>query len=94
MARDLDATLLETIRVRRRRLREAFLHGALRTRRVTADTVRPLVVSVVLAAVACAVCAGISFVRVHIGDSSSAGAPLVRVLVPVPAPSAISRGAA
>lgn len=81
MARDLDATLLETVRVRRRRLREAFLHGALRTRRVTADSVRPLVVSVVLAAVACAVCAGVSFARAHLGDASSAGAPFVRTAV-------------
>ena len=86
MARDLDATLLETIRVRRRRLREAFQHGALRTRRVTADTVRPLVTSIVLAAVTCAVCAGISFVRAHLGDSTSAGAPLVRTVVPAAAP--------
>lgn len=85
MARDLDATLLETIRVRRRRLREAFLHGALRTRRVTADSVRPLVISLVLAAVTCAICAGVSFARAHLGDATSAGSPLVHTTVrPIP----------
>lgn len=68
MARDRDAELLESVRVRRRRLRDAFLHGALRTRRVTVDNVRRLVIGAILATVACAVCAAISFVRLHIGD--------------------------
>ncbi len=68
MARDTDAALLESVRVRRRRLREAFLYGSLRTRRTTADTMRRLMISLVLAAIACAVCAGISFVKAHIHD--------------------------
>lgn len=71
MARDLDSALLESVRVRRRRLRDAFLHGALRTRRVTSDNVRRLIIGMVLAAIACAVCAGVSFVRAHIHDANS-----------------------
>lgn len=74
MARDLDEILLETVRVRRRRLRDAFLHGTLRTRRVASDNVRRLVAGAVLAAVTCAACVGVSFVRAHLGDHSL-GAP-------------------
>ena len=81
MARDLDTTLLETVRVRRRRLREAFLHGALRTRRTTSDNVRAVVIGVVLAAIACAVCAAVSFVRAHVGDINSSG-PVTVLIVP------------
>lgn len=71
MARDTDAALLESVRVRRRRLREAFLYGALRTRRTTADTLRRFMISLVLAAIACAVCAGVSFVKAHIHDATN-----------------------
>ncbi len=73
MARDLDATLLESVRVRRRRLSDAFLHGTLRTRRTTTDNIRRLVVGVILAAIACAVCAGVAFVKAHIHDANSLG---------------------
>ncbi|GAB2476074.1 hypothetical protein [Jatrophihabitans fulvus] len=69
MARDRDATLLETVRVRRRRLRDAFLHGALRARRTASDNVRALIVGLVVAAVACAACAAVSFIRSHTGDA-------------------------
>lgn len=72
MARDLDETLIETVRVRRRRLREALLYGALRTRRASGDNLRPLLIGLVLAAVACAVCVGISFVRAHLGNHTAA----------------------
>jgi hypothetical protein len=71
VARDLDAALLESVRVRRRRLRDAFLHGALRTRRTTADNVRRLVIGLILAALACAICAGVSFVKAHIHEANT-----------------------
>lgn len=83
MARDLDAELLESVRVRRRRLRDAFLHGTLRTRRVTADNIRRLIISAILAAIACAACAGVSFVKAHIHQGS---APAVGVTRTVPTP--------
>jgi hypothetical protein len=66
MVRDLDATLLETVRVRRRRLRDAFVHGTLRTRRVSTDNVRTLLIGLVLAGIGCVACAAISFVTAHL----------------------------
>jgi hypothetical protein len=72
MARDVDGQLLESVRVRRNRLREAFLHGSLRTRRTASDNMRRVVFSAIAAAIACAGCAGTSFVKAHIHDSSTA----------------------
>lgn len=69
MARDRDAILLETVPVRRRRLRDAFLHGALRVRRTASDNVRAVIVGLVIAAIACAACAAVSFIRAHTGDT-------------------------
>ena len=80
MARDLDETLLETVRVRRRRLRDAFLQGTLRSRRVIPDNVRQLVIGVVVAGVACAACVGVAFFRTHLG-SNSAGLPRPALVV-------------
>ncbi|WP_273653051.1 hypothetical protein [Cellulomonas fimi] len=68
MARDPDAVLLESVRVHRARLRAAFLHGDLRDRRTTNDNVRRFVGSVVVAALACAGCAGYSFVQANSGS--------------------------
>lgn len=72
MARDLDDELLESVKVRRRRLREAFIYGGLRTRRTVSDINRRLMFSIIAAAVACAACAGTSFVKAHIHDSATA----------------------
>lgn len=83
MARDLDAQLLESVRVRRRRLRDAFLHGSLRTRRTVSDNVRRLMVSAIVAAIACASCAGVSFVEAHLHDSNA--------IAPAPSPSPARR---
>lgn len=63
MPRDADSVLLESVATRRARLRAAFLHGDIPGRRTTADNVKRLVGSIVLAAVACAACAGYSFVQ-------------------------------
>ncbi|MBL0884840.1 hypothetical protein [Myceligenerans indicum] len=66
MARDHDKQLLESVATRRERLRAAFLHGDLGSRRSTPDNVMRLVASVVLGAVACAGCAGFAFVTSHL----------------------------
>lgn len=81
MARNLDSELLESVRVRRRRLREAFLQGTLRARRTVSDNQRRLALSAVAAAVACASCAAVSFVEAHIHNSSAASmvSPVTRV---------------
>ncbi|PJJ65702.1 hypothetical protein [Compostimonas suwonensis] len=67
-----DAILLESVKTHRARLRSAFLFGELTERRVAGDNVKRLVGSIVLAAVACAVCVGVSFVMSVIGDQNPA----------------------
>ena len=61
MARDLDAQLLESVTVRRRRLRDALLWGRLRVRRTASENVGRFLAGCVLAAVLCAGCVGWSF---------------------------------
>jgi hypothetical protein len=62
-ARDFDSQLLESVSVRRRRLRDALLHGAMRTRRSTDEQLGKVFVGIALAAVLCAGCVGWSFVE-------------------------------
>lgn len=63
MARDYDTQLLESVSVRRRRLRDAFLYGRLRSRRTLDENPIKILASVCVAAVACAGCAGWSFIQ-------------------------------
>jgi len=63
MAREYDAQLLESVAVRRNRLRESLLWGRERRARATMDNLKRLMVSVVLAAVASAGCVGWSFLQ-------------------------------
>lgn len=75
MARESDAILLESVRVHRARLRAAFVHGALAARRTTNDNVRRFVASTVIAAVACAGCAGWSFLRENLDSMRGSTTP-------------------
>ncbi|GGQ71368.1 hypothetical protein [Couchioplanes azureus] len=63
MARDFDAQLLESVAVRRRRLRDALLWGTLRTRRAASNLLGRLVAGAAVAAVICAGCVGWSFLQ-------------------------------
>lgn len=63
MAREYDTQLLESVAVRRTRLRESLLWGWNRRMRVCSDNLKTLGVSVVLAAVACAGCVGWSYLQ-------------------------------
>ena len=63
MARDFDAQLLESVAVRRRRLRDALLWGTLRTRRAATNLIARLVAGAAVAAVLCAGCVGWSFLQ-------------------------------
>ena len=63
MSRDFDAQLLESVAVRRRRLRDAVLWGSLRTRRSAPEIVTRLIVGAVVAAVLCAGCVGWAFLQ-------------------------------
>ena len=72
MARDFDTQLLESVAVRRRRLRDALLWGAMRTRRSTPEMPARLVVGAVLAAVLCAGCVGWSFLADQLAKRAAA----------------------
>jgi hypothetical protein len=62
MPSDRDAVLLETVKTHRARLVSALLYGELDERRLVVSNVRRLIVGFIIAAVACAGCAGTSFV--------------------------------
>jgi hypothetical protein len=72
VADNRDAILLESVKTHRSRLRAAFLFGQLDDRRTANDNIRRLVGSLVLAAVACAACVGVSFVMKTIADQEAA----------------------
>lgn len=57
-----DRALIEEARTQRMRLGSALLHGRIDERRTVNDNVGRFVGSLIVAALACAVCVGISFV--------------------------------
>ncbi|MFJ4254560.1 hypothetical protein [Microbacterium sp. NPDC090003] len=57
-----DRALIEEARTQRFRLGSALLHGRISDRRTVNDNVRRFIASLIVAALACAVCVGISFV--------------------------------
>jgi hypothetical protein len=61
-AQDYDSQLLESVSVRRRRLRDAVLFGAQRQRRSVDERLGKVFAGIVVAAVLCAGCVGWSFV--------------------------------
>lgn len=85
MPTDPDVILLETIRTHRSRLRSAFIFGELTERRVVDDNSKRFIASVVVAAVICAGCVGVSFVG-HLLGGAAPGATAGVVATPVPSP--------
>ncbi|MEU8737780.1 hypothetical protein ACFYPK_08955 [Streptomyces halstedii] len=71
MARDYDSQLLESVGVRRRRMRDALLFGAQRARRTTDERLGKAFAGVAVAAVLCAGCVGWSFLQ-HTLDKQQA----------------------
>ena len=63
-----DTVLIEQARIQRMRLGSALLHGHIDERRTVNDHSRRLMASLILAAVACATCVGISFVVQLLGN--------------------------
>jgi hypothetical protein len=63
MPRELDVQLLESVAVRRSRLRESLIWGRERRVRAAVDNLKRLAVGVVLAAIVSAGCVGWSFVQ-------------------------------
>ncbi|MCT9138374.1 hypothetical protein [Streptomyces violarus] len=73
-AQDYDSQLLESVSVRRRRLRDALLFSAQRQRRSLDERVGKAFAGVVIAAVFCAGCVGWSFVSHRVIGKSAYGA--------------------
>ncbi|MFI2432185.1 hypothetical protein [Streptomyces sp. NPDC018693] len=63
MARDYDSQLLESVAVRRRRMRDALLFGAQRGRRTMDERLGKIFAGIAIAAVLCAGCIGWSFLQ-------------------------------
>lgn len=63
MARDYDSQLLESVAVRRRRMRDALLFGAQRVRRTADERLGKVFAGIAIAAVLCAGCVGWSFLQ-------------------------------
>ncbi|MEU4333480.1 hypothetical protein AB0F59_02510 [Micromonospora lupini] len=75
MAREFDTQLIESVAVRRARMRELLLWGRQRRIRATGDGFRWLRAGLVLAAVACAVCVGWSFLQNVVAEQQKARNP-------------------
>lgn len=73
MARDYDSQLLESVAVRRRRLRDAMLFGSQRIRRTLDENLGKIFGSIALAAVVCAGCVGWSFISHKMAHDGSGG---------------------
>ena len=89
MGRDYDNQLLESVAVRRQRLREAVLFGSGRTRRRLDENIGKVVVSACLAAAACAGSVGWSFITTTLSDQElereqAESAPAENAVPPVP----------
>jgi hypothetical protein len=66
VARDYDTQLLESVAVRRRRLRDAVLFGQHRTRRTLDENISKILIGLCIAAVVCAGCVGWSLVKTQL----------------------------
>ncbi|KIE25552.1 hypothetical protein LK08_18895 [Streptomyces sp. MUSC 125] len=63
MAKDYDSQLLESVSVRRLRLRDALLYGAQRARRTADEKLGKVFAGIAITAVLCAGCVGWSFIQ-------------------------------
>jgi hypothetical protein len=63
MTHDYDSQLLESVAVRRRRLRDALLWGRLRARRTASEGISRFLIGCALAAVLCAGCVGWAYLQ-------------------------------
>ncbi|MDA0565008.1 TNT domain-containing protein [Streptomonospora sp. S1-112] len=72
MARDYDSQLLESVAVRRKRLREAVLFGPQRTRRRLDENVGKILIGLALSAVMCAGSIGWSFLQNQLATQEQA----------------------
>lgn len=74
MADQRDTVLIEQAKIQRMRLGSALVYGHIGERRTINDHMKRLMGSIVVSAVACAVCVGISFVSQLLADQAAAAA--------------------
>lgn len=74
MADQRDTVLIEQAKIQRMRLGSALVYGHIDERRTINDHMKRLMGSLVVSAVACAVCVGISFVSQLLADQAAAAA--------------------
>ncbi|MFF3337850.1 hypothetical protein [Streptomyces flavidovirens] len=86
-AQDYDSQLLESVSVRRRRLRDALLFGAQRQRRSVDERLGKALAGIVIAAVLCAGCVGWSFISHRLIGKSPYGPSVQQPSTPAVAPS-------
>ena len=67
-----DTVLVEQAKIQRARLGAALLYGRIPERRTINDNMKRLMGSIVLAAVVCAGCVGVSFVTKVLADQAAA----------------------
>ena len=67
-----DTVLVEQAKIQRMRLGSALLYGRLDERRTVNDNMKRLVGSLIVAAIACAACVGVSFVSQLLADRAAA----------------------
>lgn len=79
-----DTMLVEQAKIQRMRLAAALLYGRIDERRTVNDHVRRLIGSLVLAAVACAVCVGVSFVGSILAERAAADPAASVAVIPTP----------
>ena len=77
MARDTDDVRVESVLAHRKRLRQALLLGAVGQRREIDDGLKAMIISVVLAGVACAGCVGFSFVSHMLAQAKASSPPTI-----------------
>ncbi|GAA3638960.1 hypothetical protein GCM10022200_22940 [Microbacterium awajiense] len=82
MADHRDTALIEQARIQRQRLAAALLYGRIDERRTVNDHAKRLMGSLILAAVACAVCVGISFVADLLTGQAQAAPAAVSTAAP------------
>lgn len=84
MPRDYDSQLLESVAVRRRRLRDALLFGSQRIRRGLEEGLGKVLGGIALATVLCAGCVGWSFIAEQREKSGKSKQPQPTSTVPQP----------
>ncbi|TYB43618.1 TNT domain-containing protein [Actinomadura chibensis] len=82
MVRDYDTQLLESVAVRRRRLRDALLFGPQRTRRTFDENLMKVVAGLCVAAVLCAGAVGWSYLRSRLREQDRRQAAQAQPAVP------------